>query len=536
MSAPPPRAAFATALACLVGAGAALRFPRLASVPNAAHDEGNWLLAGWQRAHGHPEPLPPDARFVTDLFARLIGLAMRALGDTVAAARMVPVLGLLAGTVAVAWAARRAAGPRPALALAALLLVHPWSVLWSRNVVTPYAFSLVLAALVPLLANAAWSSRGSPLQRVVCLQAAALGFHFSPLAALTVAATSVQLVSDADARRRLRSPSTAVALALALAHVAPIAAGAVGVAQHGATRPSAWFDHFAGRLGIYLRTVLGVLSGEATVRDFTGAAHHAFGEAAAAMVVVAVLVVALREGHPALRRIGAVHLATGLLGLPLLLAPMRQWNLPSVDSERYGFVLLAPAAMLAASLASGRARALATVAVLGLALGPTARAARWFLHGGGPDHGLFTADGGGSGRRWKVTPVDVPVVEQILRAADAIGDGRPVTVYSADYVFHPLYFANASRPHRLVEPAVRPLMLQPGEPVLFVRWADAVFAPDAHLAADLAAQRDLTARMHAPDVEGLRLLRTLRQPDGEDLVELWVARGAVDARPPAMGD
>ncbi len=153
----PPRWRFAVGLSAVTAVALALRVHRLASVPNAAHDEGNWLLAAWERAHGHPVPLPPDARFVTDLFAWMMALAMRLFGDSIASARSVPVAASLVGIVAVALLARRIAGALPALVLAALLAVHPWAVLWSRNVVTPYALSLSLAALAPLLAHRAWN-------------------------------------------------------------------------------------------------------------------------------------------------------------------------------------------------------------------------------------------------------------------------------------------------------------------------------------------------------------------------------------------
>ena len=83
--------------------------------------------------------------------------------------------------------------------------------------------------------------------------------------------------------------------------------------------------------------------------------------------------------------------------------------------------------------------------------------------------------------------------------------------------------------------AVSALSVAPGETVLFVRWADAIFAPGAHLDEALAAHRALTARMHAPDLTGLRWLRTLHQPNGFPLVELWTAHGAVDAADRAMG-
>ncbi len=504
----------------------ALRVPRLASLPNAAHDEGNWLLAAWERAHGRAVPLPPDARFVTDLFAWMMALAMRLFGDSITSARSVPVAASVVGILAVALLARRLAGPLPALVLASLLAVHPWSVLWSRNVVTPYALSLSLAALAPLLAHRAWTlpSPRSPWWRVACGQCIALGFQFSPLALIPALGVALQLVSDPVSRARLRERSTLVAALLAAAHVAPIALGAAHVAQHGSTRPSAQLDHLGARLQVFARTLAGVLSGEATLRDFTTATLPFALELLSGALAVGLVALAIARGRDPLRRLALPHLAVALVGLPLLLAPMRQWHMPAVDAERYGFVLLAPAALLVASLAATRLRWIALAAVVALALGPTRRGAEWFLYGGGPDRGVFLDHDGAGGRRWKVTARDVSVVDQIIAEASSLDGGAPVTVVTADYVFHAIYFANAAHGHRVVELNLAPLSLRSGERLLFVRWADGLFAPGFWPRTDVLANEALTARMRAPDLTELRRVRTLRQPDGEALVELWTAR------------
>ena len=522
----PPRWRFAVGLSAVTAVALALRVHRLASVPNAAHDEGNWLLAAWERAHGHPVPLPPDARFVTDLFAWMMALAMRLFGDSIASARSVPVAASLVGIVAVALLARRIAGALPALVLAALLAVHPWAVLWSRNVVTPYALSLSLAALAPLLAHRAWNlpSPRSSWWRVACGQCLALGFQFSPLALIPALGVAAQLLSDPVSRARLRERSTLLAALLAAAHVAPVVVGAARVAQHGSTRPSSHLDHLGSRLQIFDRTLAGVLSGEATLRDFTTATLPLPLELLAGAVAVGLIVLALVRGRDPLRRLAIPHLAAALVGLPLLLAPMRQWHMPSVDAERYGFVLLAPAALLVASLAATRLRWIALAAALALALGPTRRGAVWFLRGGGPDRGVFLDRDGAGGRRWKVTALDVAVVDQIIAEASALDGGARVTVVTADYVLHPIYFANAAHGHRIVELNLAPLSPRPGERMLFVRWSDGVFARGFWPRADVLANEALTARMRAPDLTGLRLVRALRQPDGEALIELWTAQ------------
>ncbi len=521
-----PRGLFAASLALITLGSLALRVPRLASIPNAAHDEGNWLLAAWQRAHGVAVPLSPDARFVTDLFAWLMAFALRLGGQSIISARAVPVAASFVGLVAIALIARRVAGPGAALVLAALLAVHPWAILWSRNVVTPYALSLVLAVFAPLLAHLAWNlpSPRSAWWRLACGQCIALGFQFSPLALVSAIGVAVQLLNDPISRAQLRTRSTITAVLLAAAHVAPIAVGAARVAQHGSTRPSAHFDHLGIRLQVFVRALAGVLSGEATLRDFTTATLPWPLEFAAASVAIAVVAVALARGCDPLRRLAIPHLAAALVGLPLLLAPMRQWHMPSVDAERYGFVLIAPAALLVASLAGSRLRWVAVAAVAALALGPTRRGAEWFCRGGGPDRGLFLTRDGAGGRRWKVTAHDIAVVDQIIATADTLGVGARVTVVTADYVFHPIYFANIGHGHRLIEINGTPLPLRSGERLLFVRWSDGVFAPTFWPRADVIANDALTARMHAPDLRDLRLARTLRQPDGEALIDLWTAQ------------
>ena len=50
-----------------------------------------------------------------------------------------------------------------------------------------------------------------------------------------------------------------------------------------------------------------------------------------------------------------------------------------------------------------------------------------------------------------------------------------------------------------------------------------MFGPGFWPRADVVANDALAARMRAADLAGLRLARTLRQPDGEALVDLWAA-------------
>lgn len=123
-----------------------------------------------------------------------------------------------------------------------------------------------------------------------------------------------------------------------------------------------------------------------------------------------------------------------------------------------------------------------------------------------------------------MTALDVAVVDQIIAEASALDGGARVTVVTADSVLHPIYFAErgARASHRRAQP--RPALTAPGERMLFVRWSDGVFARGFWPRADVLANEALTARMRAPDLTGLRLVRALRQPDGEALIELWTAQ------------
>jgi Dolichyl-phosphate-mannose-protein mannosyltransferase len=513
--------------ATLTLVGLSLRLPWLGAAPNPAHDEGNWLLAAWGLREGRPVELPPDARFVTRLFAWLIAASWRVTHPEYATARLVNVVGLVAGALCAWWIARRMALPRAAVLLFALLAVHPWAVWWSRVAVVPYALSLSLSVLAPMAFVYAPRSTRPGLWRVLGAQLMALGFHFSPLAIVPAVSFIVWSLVDAHRRRALVSREMIVAALLATPTVAPVLSGALSVAARGTTRPSAQFDHLGERVTTYGRTLLGGLAGTSTVRDFVGLDLSALGECAVvALVLVALFAARVRRDEaPSTARdlasLSWVHLGVALLGLPLILAPVRQWHLPSVDAERYLFVALAPALTLWATMAErARHRWIPWAAALAMLI-PTAAIGRGLLVGGGADRGVYTARGGGACRRWRTTADHVPVVRAILDEADRLAPDHRAVVVVADYVFFPIHFENARRRHTVIDASVAPVPERRDRPYLFVRWDDGIFAPGFAPQSMVDDNRRLDATMNEGRFVTPTRVRTLRTPDGAALVHLF---------------
>ncbi len=526
---PRPSARWWIALAALVTVALALRLPWLGALPNPCNDEGNWTLFGLDVLDGHAPRMTPDARFVSTLFARLIALSYRALGVSFASARAVLVVGLALCLVASSLVARRLGLRRGALVVAALLAVHPWAVLWSRSVTVPYALSLGLSVLGPLLVLLA-ARTGSALTLVVAAQCLALGIHFSPLALVPIVA-SVVFVGATTHRALLRRPAAWVAAALASLHVVPVLYGAAGVVAQRSLSPMRWFVHLGARLHVFALSVGGGWTGEATLRHFTGETVPRPLEWALALALLALVAVALRSAsrEPVahdLVRFARIHLVVALVGLPLLLAPARPWNLPAIDAERYLFVTLAPFVLALAALAedrSARLRALPFVVALYLACSPTLRAARFFLSGGSPDAGFWVLAGGGGYRGWKSPRERVALVDIVRAEVDRLRGSRPALVVVSDYALHPLHFAlrrGAAVGHDLSK---APLPARPGHLHVFVTWSDGLLGPTFGPPEELIHYLQLRALMRSPTFERLRRERVIVQPDGSPLAEVWSA-------------
>ena len=343
-------------LLSLVLLALALRLPWLDAVPNPAGDEGNWAWYGLEILEHRPAALHPDARFVSLAFARMIAAAYALFGPSFAAARSVLVAGVTASVVASYALSKRLSLPRAAVVIAATLALHPWSVMWSRTVCVPYALALSLGVIGPLawldaLRTRRWWS--------VLLASQLLGaaMHFSPLALIPIAACALWAI-----HQRLSWKLVPIALT-GFAHVIPMLVAGAGVVRGYDGRPRHHFTLFGERVYVYLRTVLGSLDGEATLRHVTGHELPLAPELLVAAAVIAVLVISARpapEDPPPARDLSqyaALHMAIALVGLPVILSPARPWNLPAIDAERYGFVVVAPFALALGALAERRTRA-----------------------------------------------------------------------------------------------------------------------------------------------------------------------------------
>lgn len=529
--------AWGLALAAIVALGLALRLPHLGALPNPSGDEGNWTLFGLDALEGRAPRMTPDARFVSTLFAHLIGLSFRLGGISFGSARAVLVAGLTLSLVGAALTARRLGLPRAGLAIAALLAVHPWSVLWSRTVTVPYALALGLGVLGPLL----WmlAARGaSALTLVLAGQCLALGIHFTPLALLPIAASLLWATAPRH-RALLRRPAFRASIALASLHLVPVLYGAATVARQRHVEPARWFIHLGARLHVYALTVLGGYTGESTLRHFTGEPLSRPLEWALGLVAAALLALALRRSaspEPAdeLRRFARIHLAVSLLGLPLLLATARPWNLPAIDAERYLFATLCPAILALGALAerrSARWRLVPAAVALYLLCGPTLRAARFFRSGGSPDSGFFTLAGGGGYRGWKVAREGDALPVLLRREVDRLRGGGPALVVVSDYALHPLHFASRRRGFWCHDLSKAPLPDRPDDLHVFVTWSDGLLAPGFGPPEELAHHRELRALMRSDRFRSLRRERVWVQPDGSPLIELWTARrGPTTAR------
>lgn len=413
----------------VVALGLALRLPWLGAMPNPCGDEGNWPLLGLSLSRGLPASLPPDAGFVSTAFAWLIAGAFKVLGPSFMAARGVLVVGLVASVVAGASLLRRA----PAAAFAAVLLLHPWSVAWSRTASVPYALSLGLGALGSLAWFRALEVR-SAWGAFLAAQCLGVSFHFSPLAALPTLTCALWTLAPAQ-RWALRWPALWASAGAGALHLAPLVRGVLAVPRGGSATGG-------GRVVDAARMMVGDLSGASTLRHFAGTSDTT--EALAAAALVAALVVSARAvWRDPLGRFAALGLAVSVVGLPLMLAPARAWSMPTIDADRYGFALLVPWALWCAAWARSQPRR-AVVVAGALAVAMTAPLGVHFRYGGGPDLGLHVARGGGRYRGWQVAGERVSLPVLVRRAVLDDAGGRPAVVTWDDYAFHPIRFVDVA--------------------------------------------------------------------------------------------
>jgi hypothetical protein len=506
-----------------------LRVPWLDVIPNPAGDEGNWAWYGYDLYEHRAVQLAPEARFVSLAFAHMIARAYKLLGPSFAAARSVLVAGTLAGIFAAWVTARRAAMPVAAITIATALAVHPWSVMWSRTVTVPYALALVMAVVGPLV----WLHavrRGSVWGVVLAAQILGAAMHFTPLALIPMTACGLWALWK-------RMPLRYVGAALTgLVHVVPLVVASVGAVQGYSGRQHHFFNHFGLRLYVFVRTVIGGLNGESTLRHFAGTQGSLVFEWLLLAVTVLVIFLAVRTRDERtevreLKHYAALHGCVALVGLPLLLATARPWNLPAIDAERYVFVVVAPFVLLLGAMAErgGRSRILSIAAIVGLLCIPTVRLAHFFLSGGTSDHGFYTLASGGGYRGWKVTRSHENLPQLIRHTLNQLRANQPAHLVTADYAWNTLHLLRTLDHWQwdATEITKSPLPMRPGVLHVFVLWSDGLFAPTFTPQSEVDDNQRLRALMHSPRFTNLRQISVYQQPNGSPLCEVWAAVGAV---------
>jgi hypothetical protein len=506
----------------LFAAALALRLAGLGWLPSGAGDEGNWMLLALGITKGQAVALPPDAAFVTLLYARIMAVAMQIFGFTFAAARLPNALGgaltALAACVVLWGMGSRAGG----LVSAAVLTIHPWSVCYSRICSVPYALALFTMTLGPLLF--AWGAlRRRPLVTAAGILVTGLGAHFSPLC-LVAALACVAFALHPDRRWVFRSRSVYAAVAVTLAHtltVLPDALRAASAGGYESTSRMGW------RLWSYTHMIGTGLAGEATLRHFTSRAMPA---TAASVLILPTAAVVLAAATPAVRARGVLagfaplYFATGLLVMPLVLASGRDWHLPYNHSDRYLFALLPAFVFCMAELVHAGAwprRLLVALLAAWMALA-TARAAHAFLDGSGVDHGEFIFDGGGGYHGWLVSDRPRNTLLQVRDEILADAGRRRTALLNADRVFIPMEFVLDGTGIPAFD--VRRLPIPSGFEVYYVLlWPDSILSvadPPTAQPRTVAGNQRLRQRVKA--LFGHReVLRRFVQRDGSPLLELW---------------
>ncbi|MFO0562549.1 MAG: hypothetical protein U0269_31320 [Polyangiales bacterium] len=526
-------------------------FFKVGEVPSASGDEGNWMSMGHRIFLGLPTQLGPDARFVTTAFARMIALAYRVGGITIGAARSVLGVSVLVGLVGIYAICARMRVRAMGLALCAMIATHPWTVWWSRSVVVPYAIALVLAVLGPIAWVVATSDyredapdrRSQWLKHLRLIGAGQLLvaiLHFTPFGLLALFACGLWSLVARDGRRSIRTLGPWLALVAALVHSIPIVTGVTTVMNQ--ARPAQRFVDFDQRWRNFARSIIDGFSGEQTLRDYVGDnAYMTLSPTPSRALVVLLLVGAsaialknrkqtdgdLSESARALRSFAPLYLLVALVGFPLVLAPARDWWLATIDSERYFFALLAPGALLVATISLSYKRAglaLACVLAAYFAVGPNLRAARYFWTQGGPDHGYFTAHRGGGYRGYKVMAGPRSVTTAIYEMCRDAARGEGLTIGFNDYAFHPVRVLIRVKPdHNLNSVYMRDAALARGRRLCIPVWPEAMFA-SGHIPGSAVQQNRWMRNYVLNRMDESRRIAVWAQPNGAPLLEVYTGR------------
>lgn len=526
-------------------------FFRVGDVPSASGDEGNWMSMGHRIFLGLPTQLGPDARFVTTAFARMIAIAYRFGGITIGAARSVLGVSVLVGLVGIYAICARMRVRAMGLGLCAMIATHPWTVWWSRSVVVPYAIALMLAVLGPIAWVVATSDYREPaadrraqwlrhLRLIGAGQMLVAILHFTPFGLLPLFACGVWSLAAKDGRRSIRTLGPWLSLIAALVHSIPIVMGVTTVMNQ--ARPANRFVDFDLRWRNFVRSIIDGYSGEQTLRDYVG--DNAYMPLASTpsrwavlLLLAAAIAIALKnrksnegelsESARALRMFAPLYWVVAMVGFPLVLAPARDWWLATIDSERYFFALLAPGALLVATLSLSYKRvgaALAATLAVYFALGPNLRAARYFWRQGGPDHGYFTAHRGGGYRGYKVLPGPRSVTTAIYETCRDASHGEGMTIGFNDYAFHPVRVLIRVKPdHHINSVYMRDASLARGRLLCVPVWPEAMFT-SGHIPGSAVQQNRWMRNYVINRMDESRRIAAWSQPNGAPLLDVYVGR------------
>lgn len=515
----------------------ALHVVRLGDVPSPAGDEGNWTAWALDIQRGEAASLPPDASFVSLAYARLVAVAFGLFGPSATSSRLPNALAILACVVAayVAFAVR--GERRSGLFAAAAFALHPWTLAWGRTAAVPYALALASGLVGALLFEHASRQRHEPMLAagVVCV---ALGAHVSPLAVVAAVAAGC-LAFAPDRRWVFRSPAFLLGLAVGGALAFPVLRSALEVASQVDAAPRALST--GGKLARFAHMVLGVYSGEATLRHFGSAALPVALAPIVSLPGMIVIGLGARVRNAPLATLASAFTGAAWVLLPLLLAPARNWYLPDVDRERYLFVFL-PGFLLAIGVAArtdaGRASRITASLTLALLTLASGRLAYDALAGGGPDRGADVFAGGEAYRGFRgVRGARSPLV----RVADAIERSLPPHsgVVLAEASLRPLGFellrrspptASGHPRYFFAEAEYYPDPYTFTGDLAFVVYADEAFGDTPGARAALRKSASLRARMRRDYVDVRRVL-ALAQPNGRPLLELFIGRRLGPPRP-----
>lgn len=518
--------------------GLFVHFGKLGDIPSPAGDETNWLGLGLGISRGEDVALKPDAQFVSQTLGHLIAFGFRIFGPSFFAGRFVPAALVVACAAIVLLICFERRAFAMGLTASAFLLLHPWSIAWSRTVSVPYALSLSLMVLTPLVwirAIEVTRPGARTVAMILAMQLWPLSLHFSPLGA--IAGMACLSWTALTARRKLfLSPAFWLAAALAVAHGLPLVLQALGVAKLQHPRST---EVDAEKLANYSAVLSDYLSGESTIRHFTSARMYGADlELLRTIVAVwAVCVAIYLVRHSAVRgraplQYGMAGLcivlsAGAVVGLPIALAGARPWWLPGISADRYGFVLVACLCLSAACAAQisryGQVLALAGFFLFVAIRTPQMVEATW--NGNRADTGTSIENGGGW-RGWRITDARKSTVREVWETLDhVVPANQSLTVLAHGFGFQALCFETLIRnnPKNVCRKATKSWTNIPKEHyVALAVWHDDAFArnysPKGVMQTNQSLRRRFLSRY--PQIEHQQ---TFREPNGEALFDLYVA-------------